>query len=358
MGKRVLVAPLDWGLGHATRCIPIIRELLSHHAEVILAADGRPYELLRREFPDLHLLRLPGISIHYGNASTMMLTMGRQIPSILRSIAREHAALQPIIREQSIDAVISDNRFGLYSDLVPTVYMTHQLRILIPAPFRIFQSLLQALNTFAIQRFTHCWVPDFPGDVNLSGILSHVSHAPGNVKFIGPLSRFRAVAGTDEKIDCLAILSGPEPQRTIFEDLLLEGLKKLSLQSVVVRGTPERKQNMKLAGNVRVISSLPSEELNRLAASASVVIARPGYSTIMDLAVLGKKALMIPTPGQTEQEYLASQLASRGICAIQKQDEVNLKSGIEIALRSRGFEPTSGSCPPLEETINLFLATL
>lgn len=358
MDKRILVAPLDWGLGHATRCIPIIRELMAQNADVVLAADGRPFELLRREFPELQILRLSGVSVNYGQHATMMFSIAKQFPSILRAIAVEHKALQPLIREHRLDAVISDNRFGLYSSLVPTVFLTHQIRILVPRPFQFLESPLGMLNRYAINRFTHCWIPDVAGNANLSGILSHMAPLPKNTEFIGPLSRFHTIPKQDETVDCVAVLSGPEPQRTMFESVLLEQLKTLSIRSVVVRGIPERNQKMKMAENVTVVSSLSSEELNQLVACASVVIARPGYSTLMDLAVLGKKALLIPTPGQTEQEYLGSILMAQGICAIQSQENLDVRIGIEQALQASGFTAIGGEPPSLPSVISSFLRTV
>ena len=358
MDKRILVAPLDWGLGHATRCIPIIRELIAQNADVVLAADGRPFELLRREFPELQILRLSGVSVNYGQHATMMFSIAKQFPSILRAIAAEHKALQPLIREHRLDAVISDNRFGLYSSLLSTVFLTHQIRILVPRPYQFLESPLGMLNRYAINRFTHCWIPDVAGKANLSGILSHTSPLPENAEFIGHLSRFHTIPKQDEIVDCVAVLSGPEPQRTMFESVLLEQLKTLTIQSVVVRGIPERNQKMKMAENITVVSSLSSEELNQLVACASVVIARPGYSTLMDLAVLEKKALLIPTPGQTEQEYLGSILMAQGICAIQSQETLDVKSGIEQALQASGFTAIGGETPSLPSVISSFLRTV
>jgi UDP-N-acetylglucosamine transferase subunit ALG13 len=328
------------------------------NADVVLAADGRPFELLRREFPDLQILRMPGVSVNYGSQSNMMFTIAKQFPSILRAIADEHKALQPLLREHHLNAVISDNRFGLYSRLIPTAFLTHQIRILVPRPFHFLESPLALLNRFAINRFTQCWIPDIAGAANLSGILSHTPPLPKNAKFIGPLSRFHRMPKQDEAIDCVVVLSGPEPQRTMFESALMEQLKTLSVKSVVVRGIPERKQKMKMAENVTVISSLSSEELNKLVACASVVIARPGYSTLMDLAVLGKKALLIPTPGQTEQEYLGSDLMAKGICAIQAQKNLDVHNGMEQALHASGFTAIGAESPSLRSVLSSFLATV
>ena len=188
---RILVAPLDWGLGHATRCIPIIRELLEHNTEVIIAADGRPYELLKKEFPALTSVRLPGFVIVYPEGDRIAAKIVSQIPKIIIAIFREHRALSNIIRDLKIDAVISDNRFGLFSKKIPCIYITHQIGIMMPKRLQWASRLMYYLNKALIQKYTACWIPDYAEKENLSGRLSHFYPLPKNATFIGPLTRFK-----------------------------------------------------------------------------------------------------------------------------------------------------------------------
>ena len=336
---RILVAPLDWGLGHAARCIPIIRELLEHNTEVIIAADGRPYELLKREFPTVNILRLPGFTIVYPEGNRITAKIVSQIPKIIAAIFREHRALSNIIRNLKIDAVISDNRFGLFSKQIPCIYVTHQIGIMMPEQLQWASRIVYHLNKALIRNYTECWIPDYKENDNLSGWLSHFYPLPKNATFIGPLTRFKKNSNIPKEYDILIILSGPEPQRTVLENIMMEQLKTIQRKSLVVRGIPEKSQHIKLSEWISVVSSLDSEALNRAMLASDIIISRPGYSTIMDLDALGKRAIFIPTPGQTEQEYLAAELKKSGKFYMQQQEKFSLIDALEQAKLYPGFSP-------------------
>ena len=336
---RILVAPLDWGLGHAARCIPIIRELLEHNTEVIIAADGRPYELLKKEFPTINILRLPGFTIVYPEGNRIAAKIVSQIPKIITAIFREHRALSNIIRDLKIDAVISDNRFGLFSKQIPCIYVTHQIGIMMPERLQWASRIVYHLNKALIRNYTECWIPDYKENDNLSGWLSHFYPLPKNATFIGPLTRFKKNSNIPKEYDILIILSGPEPQRTVLENIMMEQLKTIQRKSLVVRGIPEKSQHIKLSEWISVVSSLDSETLNRAMLASDIIISRPGYSTIMDLDVLGKRAIFIPTPGQTEQEYLAAELKKSGKFYMQQQEKFSLIDALEQAKLYPGFSP-------------------
>ena len=336
---RILVAPLDWGLGHAARCIPIIRELLEHNTEVIIAADGRPYELLKREFPTVNILRLPGFTIVYPEGNRITAKIVSQIPKIIAAIFREHRALSNIIRNLKIDAVISDNRFGLFSKQIPCIYVTHQIGIMMPERLQWASRIVYHLNKALIRNYTECWIPDYKENDNLSGWLSHFYPLPKNATFIGPLTRFKKNSNIPKEYDILIILSGPEPQRTVLENIMMEQLKTIQRKSLVVRGIPEKSQHIKLSEWISVVSSLDSEALNRAMLASDIIISRPGYSTIMDLDALGKRAIFIPTPGQTEQEYLAAELKRSGKFYMQEQENFSLIDALEQAKLYPGFSP-------------------
>ena len=217
--KRILVAPLDWGIGHATRCIPIIKALIAHNFEVVIAADNRPLHLLTTEFPDLEAIRFGGYNVKYPTYFPMILNMIFQIPKILLGIKKEHKMVEQIIEDYKIDGLISDNRFGLSTKKVPCVFVTHQLQIQSP----IFTDAIQNFNYQYINKYNACWVID-DEKINLAGNLSKPNILPNNSVYIGPQSRFEK-RDIEKKYDFLAIVSGPEPQRTIFEKGLIKVLK-------------------------------------------------------------------------------------------------------------------------------------
>jgi len=354
--RRILVAPLDWGLGHATRCIPLIVELLNRGVDVTLAADGRPYDLLKREFPSLHIVRLPGYDITYSQSGELVFSMLRQIPRIVGGVITEHRVLQKLIGEFDIHAVISDNRFGLFSRRVPCIYLTHQIAIRMPRSLDWISSFVLMMHKSLIRRYDECWIPDFAGEENLSGGLSHGFPLPTNTRFIGPLSRLTTSTGSTAQYDVVAVLSGPEPQRTIFEDVIIEELKRIRCKSLVVRGVPERHQHMKLSDTLTVISFLEAEPLGKAMQSASLIVARPGYSTIMDLAAIGKPAILVPTPGQTEQEYLAGELKRKGLFCVRQQHKFDLAEAMAEAKRANGFAKSASTANLLTESIEHLIA--
>ena len=345
--KRILICPLDWGLGHATRCIPVIRLLLKKNMEVIIAADGRPLALLKQEFPQLEFIVLKGYNIRYPDSGKMTRKMAFSIPKILKGIKTEHQALKKIIKEKKIDVVISDNRFGCWNKKIKSIFITHQL--MIKSPFA--EKLLHRINLRFIKNYDECWIPDVKGKLSLSGDLSHKYILPENTFFIGPLSRFNNVPQNIKyKYDAMAIVSGPEPQRSIFEKLILEQLTQTNLKSIVVRGLTEDHDQKETKNNIEIVSHLKANEMQEAILNSKIIIARSGYSTIMDLATLGKKAIFIPTPGQTEQEYLAEILMQKNIIFYQLQKNIDLKEALKEAEKYKGFERI-GSGKELEKRI-------
>src|ERR1700722_295745 len=293
---KVLVAPLDWGLGHATRCIPIIKGLVDQHCTVIIAADGAQKAVLQKEFPDLSFVKTPGFRVKYGkNRAITLLKIILAIPKILIGIKRENRWLRHFARQERLDLMISDSRYGLYGRGFVSVFMTHQLAI--RSSFGgIVDGLLRRLNYRYIRRFSACWVPDVEGKDSLGGLLSHPSRMPEvPLRYIGWLSRMDKIARPLD-IDLLVLLSGPEPQRTALEELLLPQLGEMG-RVLLVRGLPKGGSPLMTPGGVEVIDYLGARDLERVIGQSRLVVARSGYSTIMDLVKLGKTAIYIPTPG-------------------------------------------------------------
>ena len=343
--SRVLVAPLNWGLGHATRCVPIIRRLLEEGHEVVIAADGYPLQFLRREFPHLEWVEFEGLKVEYSDSESQVGAMVRQLPRFFRGIWREHRELKRIVERYGIDVVVSDNRFGLWSKDAYSVYMTHQLMVKMPRGLRWMEWGVWLLHRWFIQHYDECWVPDVAGEDNLSGDLSHKYPLLKNTKYIGVLSRFSAekvewedvrveaeALDLKERYDVVAVLSGPEPHRTNLERQITDyRLQITSVNPSVLRTAPLKQgSNMSACDSLvqlptLIVQGLPAEDL-RLAEhkdgvdyiphlptgllqwymqEAKEIVCRSGYSSIMDLHTIGRKAHLIPTPGQTEQIYLA-----------------------------------------------------
>ena len=347
MRKIILVCPLDWGLGHATRCVPIIRQFLEEGHEVIIGADKNPLAFLRQEFPTLKTITIPGYEVTYGEKVKTLKLFYESI-KFFNFIKEEHSAIDKIIDDNNIDMLVSDNRYGLWSKKVESIIITHQLFVKAPLGEKLAHQKIEKL----ISNFDECWIPDVEGKPNFSGDLSHLKPIKMKYKFIGVLSRFSSFCHTEsvevlkEEYDVIAIISGPEPQRTIFEKLVLEQIQKNKLKAVVVLGKPhftlsgaeersldetnkkEIADQVRNDEHVRIFNHLKTEELYNCIQKSKVVICRAGYSSIMDLAALNKKAILVPTPGQTEQEYLAQYHLEQGNFYSQKQSEFDLGKGL------------------------------
>jgi uncharacterized protein (TIGR00661 family) len=329
---RILVAPLDWGLGHATRCIPIVQELLALHCDVWLAGEGIQEELLKTEFPDLPLLSLPGYRIRYSKtAKGLAWKMIQQGSKINRAIKFENRWLKKMMALYQFDAVISDNRYGLYHPSVPCIFITHQLLIKSSmAPWS--ERVLQKINYRYINQFAACWIPDHETNHPLAGDLSHPAVYPGiPVRYIGPLSRFEQKDIAVIKNHLLIILSGPEPQRSLLEEIILRDISHYNHTATIVRGLPGFSSHIPSTNMIRIYNHLPSAALNDEISKAEYVISRSGYSTVMDLMALQKKSILIPTPGQTEQEYLGEYLMKKRMAVGILQTGFSLQPVLEKA---------------------------
>ncbi|ETN93790.1 glycosyltransferase [Zhouia amylolytica] len=319
--KKILVAPLNWGLGHATRCIPIINALKQQNYTPIIASDGVALELLRKEFPTLSTIELPSYQIQYAvKGKNFKLKMIWDSPKIIKAVTEERNQLKALIKEFDIDGIISDNRMGVYSKDVPSVFITHQLNVLTGNTTWLSSKIHQQV----IKRFSECWVPDIEGEPNLTGKLGHLTNSDLKIKYLGPLSRL------DKKVqkkvyDLMVIISGPEPQRTILEALLTKEVDKFDGKVLFVKGKIEKEQKIERNGHVTFFNFMNSAELEAAFNQSNIVLSRSGYTTVMDLAKLEKKAFFIPTPGQYEQKYLARRLDKQGIVPYARQKDFRIE---------------------------------
>lgn len=318
---RILVAPLNWGLGHATRCIPIIRELQREGFDPVIASDGDALELLKNEFEDLEFYELPGYQIKYAKKSQYFKwKLLMDSPKILKAVKKERKLTKQMVEDLAIDGIISDNRLGVRSKKVPSVFITHQLNVLSGNT----SAMSTALHQHYISKFDQCWVPDVPGEPNLSGVLGHPGETCEKVVYIGPLSRLEKLE-LPVKYDLFVLLSGPEPQRSLLEEKLMLELQHYQGKVLMVRGKVEEKQTVMNAGHIRVYNFMNSEQLEVAFSKSEMVLCRSGYTTIMDLVKLEKKAFFIPTPGQYEQEYLARRLDQFSLVPFASQDNFTVE---------------------------------
>lgn len=313
---KILIAPLNWGLGHATRCIPIIRDYISHNHEVVLGGDGESLLLLQRYFPQLRIIQFPSLDLHYDADSSQRRFYWRAIPILLRSTLADYYHLRKILAIERFDLIISDNRFGVYSAAISCIYITHQLYPMLPKHLRIFQPMVRWLHALIYKRYNEVWVPDYADKKNnLSGLLSHGGKYDAKVQYIGPLSRFSnkdLVSNSQDNYTIIAVLSGLEPQRTIFEEQIKERYANTTERLLLVKGKIGGPQTRIHSKNITIMPSINDEDLLAISKSAKMIIARSGYSTIMDLEAMDllQKSKLYATPGQAEQEYLAGYIRS------------------------------------------------
>jgi uncharacterized protein (TIGR00661 family) len=320
--KNILIAPLNWGLGHATRCIPIINAIIKNGDRPIIASDGPALALLKKEYPKETFIKLPSYDIAYvKKGQNLRLKMLKDSPKIWMAIRNEHQMLQEIIPKYTISGIISDNRLGLYSNLVPSVIITHQLQVLSGST----TWLSTQLHLHYIKKYDYCWIPDLNGPDNLSGKLSFNEDFDIEKVYLGPLSRFKNTGNYQKKYDLMVLLSGPEPQRSILAKKLLTELKTYKGEVLFIAGKVEKEQKVEKKGRLTYYNYLSTDGLQKALDRSEMVLSRSGYTTIMDLQKMGKKAFFIPTPGQFEQEYLAELLDQKGIVPYATQEDFHIQ---------------------------------
>ncbi|MDC8002798.1 glycosyltransferase [Aureisphaera galaxeae] len=328
--KTILVAPLHWGLGHATRCIPIIKELMKEGYDVLLGSDGAALLILRKEFPNLPFVELPSYDITYPKKGEWFkLKMFLKLPSIKKAMTAEKKLVKQLVADGKIQGIISDNRMGIRNKKVPSVFLTHQINVL-SGNTSFFSS---KMHQRIIKKYHECWVPDVKDSINLTGKLGHPKQLNFPVKYIGPLSRMEK-KDLDLKYDVLVLLSGPEPQRTLLEVKMMDAFLNTDKKVILVRGVVQEENQVYVKDNITIVNFMQSRDLERCINESKIVVSRSGYTTIMDLAAMEKEAFFIPTPGQYEQKYLAKQLKQKGIVPSCKQEKFSLDQLGKIPLYS------------------------
>ena len=356
---RLLYTVLNWGLGHATRSMPVIEALLASGAEVILAGEGDSLKLLADTFPLLPAEEVKGINISYPVSESLAVAMVKQAPAILRAIRSEQEQFENLVSKYLPDALISDNRYGAYSSRIPSVLLCHQLRLKTPLKNSLAEEVLFRLYKPLLKPFQQYWVPDAEGADNLTGDLSHHATAVTSLRpqYMGVISRMANVPTADipNRYDILVIISGPEPQRSAFESSVKAQLIGRPESVLIVQGQPQLSVHLQ-EGNITSCSHLPAAELKHHLLTAGTIISRSGHSTLMDLCAVQRSAICIPTPGQTEQEYLAEMHAEKGRIITQSQQQMDLGKALSLTAGLKPFQlPVNEG---IKATIDSFLSGL
>ena len=344
VSNKIIIAPLNWGWGHATRCIPIIKEIISLGLKPVIACDGSALVFLQKEFPNEEFIELPSYGIRY--RQHFVWSMCLNIPRIMMAIVKEKNVIKNYIKnhKDQVVGIVSDNRLGIYHSIIPSVYMTHQLNI----KAGVVSNFVNKLHHYFIRKHQECWVPDEVNSLFSGDLSKNTSNL--NVKYIGVLSRFKKQQAPIE-YDLLVLLSGVEGQRQALENVMYEQLKNYKGKTLLIRGSL-KPCTLVFSKHVKVVDYMLSDELEMALNSSKKVIARSGYSTIMDLTVLEKQAFYIPTPGQTEQEYLAAYLKEKNVAVFSSQKAFKIEL-IDKKNVEESFKKTSQHCIS-EYLINAF----
>lgn len=325
--KRILLSPLNWGLGHASRLIPIIKYLEAQGHTCIIGAELRSADLLRKAFPHLTHENLPGFNVLFSSGEIQWINLLFQIPKFLYWKRKENRITKKIIHKHHIELIISDNRYGVKNKLVPSIIITHQTSPCLGPVFSFLRPMMTKIIGNWIRSFDQCWIPDINKTLPISGILSESVPFSNNTYRIGLLSRLNpSILKRDlnDKIpstDILVILSGPEPHRSKLEQSIVKRFKNDHFKVILLQGKPELNAKNKQIGKITLIPHCTDSQLYYLMVKSALIICRSGYSTIMDLFAVNRKAILIPTPGQYEQEYLAQHLTQNfGFTSMRQND--------------------------------------
>ncbi len=305
-GQRILIAPLNWGLGHAARCIPIIRKLEQNNA-ILIGSDGAALQLLIQEFPTTSYVKLPAYDIHY-KTDSFIWGIVKQSPKLVKAISKEMSLTEDIVDRFKLTMIISDHRLGCRDERIRSIIIAHQLQV--QAKLKAVSTLGKTTNKFFINSFSECWIPDYQDEnMRLAGNLSD-HQGIKNYRYIGPISRMAPI-DKKHKYDIAIVLSGPEPSRSTLETKLYQLLENENFRVCWVRGMSQSDNNDLFSEQDVVVSMSGATQLNKIINQSKILISRAGYTTIMDVTRLHKQCILIPTPGQTEQEYLARHLEDR-----------------------------------------------
>jgi len=335
---KIIYGVCSWGLGHATRSLPVIRKLIEEDNELTIISHDRSLELLKKELGEnIEYIDIPDYPMLLSeNARQFMAKSVIYWPKFIVGMRSGLKHLTKMLEKRKCDLIISDARYEIYSRKIPSFFISHQMRIMNPLRIKMLERGSEIFNLFFFRRYCGVIVPDYKED-NISGDLAHNLKKidEGKIHYVGVLSDFKK-KNTKKDIDYLISISGPEPQRTILEKKLLSQIDKLEGNIIVTLGKTEEKNSLSKK-NIETYSFVTKEKREDFLNRAKLVVSRSGYSTISDLAVIGTKALMTPTPGQIEQEYLAGYHNKKGTFYSVNQDNIDLARDAELAKKTTGI---------------------
>ena len=326
----VVVAPLNWGLGHATRCTPLIQYLKERGNKIIIASDGEALELLKKEFPELPAESLPGYGIKYYSGN-MIFNLLFSFPGMLSGLLREKSALEKIVLKYSAHVVLSDNRPAALSGKTMNIYLTHQINIIFTNKW--LRNIAGSFHQYYIRKFDTCWIPDERGKNNITGSMGYPTGLR-DFHYIGNLTRIHKI-NADLKYDICVLISGPEPQKSILSEALARILfSQKEYRIIWITSGTLKEMPSPIPEHIELHTMADSRITEYALNESKLLISRSGYSTIMDIMQLKIKAIFIPTPGQPEQEYLAESLKQNARFITLHQSEIDkLKTLIESVLQ-------------------------
>jgi UDP-N-acetylglucosamine:LPS N-acetylglucosamine transferase len=338
MPPKVLFTILDMGLGHATRSLPVIKKFIELKWEVFIGSNGRSQTFLKKELPQVVFFDFPDYGLKYSKNGVEIFKILFQLPLVFKKIVEEHSLVKHLVYRKNVNLIISDQRFGCFHHSIPSYFITHQLRFIAPPLFRPFEILGKVFNRLFHDCFKGILIPDVQSNGNglLTGRLSELNQKK-KYCFTGILSSIERLTGGEEDIDIFCVISGPEPQRTIFEKMILEQIPGIPGKKVIALGKPESRGIKRVGKNLTIYDHLGRNKMRENFNRSRLIICRSGYSTVMELAELRKKALLVPTPGQTEQNYLANRFFKNNWFYYTKQNQLNLNQQISKALKYSGI---------------------
>lgn len=350
---KVFYAVLNMGLGHATRSLPLIKEFINRKWQILIGSNGRSLEFLKKELPSVNFVETPDYGISYSQGNFLLLKLTLQIPKLLKKIKEEKEVCNQIVKDYVPDLIVSDHCYGMYHSQIPSYFISHQIYFALPDSLQLFSPIASKFNLSFHQQCSKVIIPDLvEGDQGLlSGKLSRLPERKEKYIFSGILSSINKTSA-DNKFDFLFSISGPEPQRTIFEKIILKQIEKIPGKKIVVLGKSEENKPIIERDDLKVYTHLPRVEMEKLFNQADFIITRPGYSTVMELVELGKKALFIPTPGQTEQEYLARRMKEKGWFYFVDQNKIDLLENIKLAKSYSGLAKANSTKNTVEFIFN------
>jgi uncharacterized protein (TIGR00661 family) len=329
---KILFGVFDWGLGHATRDTPIIEELLKKKNEVDIISTGNALNLLKGHFGEkCRYFDVKSVYVPYPKSGFFVSKFAAAIPKMLVDLKKARKISEKIIKQGNYDRIISDCRYDVYGKKENSFLINHQLKFRSP----VFESVPEKFLSIAMKRYSSVIVPDYPGR-DLSGDLSFNKRYAGKVDYIGILSRLKQ-RKLKQDIDFFISISGPGPQRSILEKKILKQAYHLKGNIVITGGNPEMERKVQ-KGNVKFFSFLDLAGQEEIMNRAKFIVSRSGYSTVMEIIELEKKkVLFIPTPGQTEQEYLADLYEEKQLFHHVSQHKLNLNKDINDSLEFKGY---------------------